>query len=107
MQGQPINPLPHWEQGKFDKVMSKHLWIKHGIKDFVMNEQENNQKLLKSRIALPEKIKSDGSMRIPCLMYPECNTVFLKALDFHIHRVYHDELRQNIPIKPDFRQGFR
>ena len=45
-----MDPLPHWEQGKFDKVMSKHLWIKHRIKDFVMKEQENNQALLKSRV---------------------------------------------------------
>ena len=29
MGGEPIDPLPHWEQGKFDKVMSKHMWIKH------------------------------------------------------------------------------
>ena len=49
-------------------------------KDFVMMEQEHNQRLLKSRVQVPDKIEVDGAMRIPCHLYPECKTVFIKAL---------------------------
>ena len=31
MEGAPIDPLPSWEQGKFDKVMSKHMWLRHKV----------------------------------------------------------------------------
>jgi len=45
-----------------------------------MIEQENNQRLLKSRVQVPDKIEVDGAMRIPCHLYPDCKTVFIKAL---------------------------
>ena len=45
-----------------------------------MMEQEHNQRLLKSRVQVPDKIEVDGAMRIPCHLYPECKTVFIKAL---------------------------
>ena len=71
-----------------------------------MQEQEYNQHLLKSTHEMPKKIEINGSMRIPCHYYPACNTFFNKALDYHVHRVYHDELKSCVPPKPDFRQGF-
>ena len=45
-----------------------------------MIEQEHNQRLLKSRVQVPDKIEVDGAMRIPCHLYPDCKTVFIKAL---------------------------
>lgn len=71
-----------------------------------MEEQEYNQKLLKSTHDVPAKIEINGALRIPCHHYPECNTVFIKALDYHIHRVYHEELKNAVPAKLDFRHGF-
>ena len=71
-----------------------------------MQEQEENQRLLKSNFEVPKKININGSMRIPCHHYPACNTVFVKALDYHIHRVYHDELEKAVPTKLNFHHGF-
>ena len=39
-----------------------------------MQEQEYNQKLLKSTHDVPEKIEINGALRIPCHHYPQCNT---------------------------------
>ena len=120
MDGVPIDPLPTWEQGKFDKVMSKHMWTKHKVKlsvlfipsirrfkvkDFVMHEQEYNQRLLKSTHEVPQKIDINGAPRIPC-QYPDCKSLFIKALDYHMHRVYHEELKNAVPSRLDYRQGF-
>lgn len=52
-----------------------------------MIEQENNQRLLKSRVQVPDKIEVDGAMRIPCHLYPDCKTVFIKALGWFSSKI--------------------
>ena len=80
----------HFISPKSDKMahdlffcQKNQLWSTYNQqkkKDFVMIEQENNQRLLKSRVQVPDKIEVDGAMRIPCHLYPDCKTVFIKAL---------------------------
>ena len=53
-----------------------------------MIEQENNQRLLKSRVQVPDKIEVDGAMRIPCHLYPDCKTVFIKALGWFSYKIF-------------------
>ena len=53
-----------------------------------MIEQENNQRLLKSRVQVPDKIEVDGAMRIPCHLYPDCKTVFIKALGWFSSKIF-------------------
>ena len=67
------------------KNQLRSIYNQQKKKDFVMIEQENNQRLLKSRVQVPDKIEVDGAMRIPCHLYPDCKTVFIKALGwFHL-----------------------
>ena len=50
-----------------------------------MEEQEYNQKLLKSTYDVPAKIEINGALRIPCHHYPQCNTVrFSKNFPFRV-----------------------
>ena len=67
--------------------MSKTSCNQQKKKDFVMIEQENNQRLLKSRVQVPDKIEVDGAMRIPCHLYPDCKTVFIKALGWFSYKI--------------------
>ena len=89
-----IDPLVMWDQTKFDKVMSRHLFAKHNVKDELMHEQEENKKLLSRRGQVLEKVMIDQSLRIPCRYYPRCPTSFAKALDFRRHEQYHADLKQ-------------
>lgn len=92
--------LREWDQTKYDKVMSRHLWFKHKVKDELMLENDHNKKLLSQRSLLPDKIMVDDAMRIPCKQFPTCPTYFTKALDYRRHELYHIELIR-LKIKHD------
>ena len=90
-----VSDLSHWEQDKFEQVLSIHLKEEHNYEDEFYLEKEYIEKLKKENGGAPKKIHiTDIGDRYPCNHYPRCNTVFSHLIELYQHRVYHKEIDQ-------------
>jgi len=67
----PVADLSHWDQDKFEQVLSLHLKEKHKIEDEFNLEKKYIEKLKNENGGAPKKIHiTDMGDRYPCNHYP-------------------------------------